>query len=115
MIDSKKNTLNAAAIKYDGRGAPKLTAKGEGASAEKIIALAKEHGIPIQENAILLDILKSIPLNEEIPETLYLAVAEILAFAYKLSGKPPPPSTRSAQPANDATHLPATKTIGHQS
>jgi flagellar biosynthesis protein len=80
---------SAVALHYDGTHAPKVTAKGTGDVAEQIIALAKEHGIPLQENKPMLDLLSQLDLGDEIPEALYLAVAEIIAFAYKLNGKVP--------------------------
>lgn len=79
----------AVALKYDGVGAPRVTAKGAGDIAAQIVALAMEHNIPMQENALLAQTLAQLELNEEIPPALYLAVAEIIAFAYYLSGKVP--------------------------
>lgn len=79
----------AVALKYDGTNAPRVTAKGGGEVAERIVALAIEHNIPMQENALLAETLAQLELNEEIPAALYLAVAEIIAFAYYLSGKVP--------------------------
>lgn len=79
----------AVALKYDGVNAPRVTAKGGGEVAERIVALAIEHNIPMQENALLAQTLAQLELNEEIPPALYLAVAEIIAFAYYLSGKVP--------------------------
>jgi len=79
----------AVALHYDGDNAPTVTAKGSGEVAEQIIALAKEHGIPLQENAALSELLSRLDLGTEIPPELYLAVAEVIAFAYLLSGKRP--------------------------
>lgn len=79
----------AVALKYDGVGAPRITAKGGGEIAARIVELAIEHNIPMQENALLAQTLAQLELNEEIPPALYLAVAEIIAFAYYLSGKVP--------------------------
>ena len=79
----------AVALKYDGKNAPKVTAKGEGLTAEQIIQIAEQHGIPLQTEPELTRILAQIPLGEEIPNELYLAVAEVIAFAYFLSGKVP--------------------------
>ena len=79
----------AVALHYDGDNAPTVTAKGYGELAEQIIALAREHNIPLQENAELVRILATLELGEEIPEALYIAVAEIIAFAYYLQGKVP--------------------------
>lgn len=84
------NTPNKAiALKYDEITAPKLTAKGHADLAEQIINLAKEHNIPIYENSELVNILSRLELGDEIPETLYRVIAEIIAFAYHLQGKVP--------------------------
>jgi flagellar biosynthesis protein len=85
----KKEYEQAVALKYSGKGAPKVTAKGSGLLAEEIIALAKENGIPVQGDPALVGLLAQIDLGEEIPEHLYIVVAEILAFAYWISGKMP--------------------------
>lgn len=86
-------TLNppdiAIALHYDGQAAPRVTATGKGALAEKIMELAKEHGVPLHADPALAGALATIPLGEEIPRELYLAVAEVIAFAYYLSGKVP--------------------------
>ncbi|NVJ50799.1 MAG: EscU/YscU/HrcU family type III secretion system export apparatus switch protein [Gammaproteobacteria bacterium] len=79
----------AAALKYDGQDAPRMTAKGSGLSAEAIIALAAEHDVFIHEDPILIDVLTQLELGDEIPEQLYLAVAQIIAFAYMLQEKTP--------------------------
>lgn len=94
MSDTDNTTASpkrelAVALKYDGANAPRVTAKGSGEIAEQIVALAIEHNIPMQENALMAQTLSQLELNEEIPPALYLAVAEIIAFAYYLSGKAP--------------------------
>jgi flagellar biosynthesis protein len=86
----KKDHEQAVALQYSGKGAPRVTAKGSGLLAEEIIALAKEHGIPVQDDPALVGLLAQIDLGEEIPENLYIVVAEILAFAYWISGRMPP-------------------------
>lgn len=86
----------AVALKYDGENAPRVTAKGTGALAEQIVALALEHEIPMQENALLAQTLAQLELDAEIPPALYLSVAEIIAFAYYLSGKVPGGNQRGA-------------------
>lgn len=77
----------AVALQWDGYTTPRVTAKGEGTVAEEIIALAAKHDIPLQENAELARALSQIELGDEIPEALYRAVAEVIAFAYYLSGR----------------------------
>lgn len=90
MKDSGKNRPPlAVALQYDGHNAPRVTAKGRNQVAEQILALAREHNVPLQENAELAGLLARLDLGEEIPETLYLAVAQVIAFAYYLSGKTP--------------------------
>jgi flagellar biosynthesis protein len=79
----------AIALKYDQITAPKLTAKGQSDLAEQIIHIAREHNIPIYENSELVNILSKLELGDEIPETLYQVIAEIIAFAYHLQGKVP--------------------------
>ena len=78
---------DAVALQYDGLGAPRVTAKGRGDVAEEIVRIAREHDIPIQESRALTELLSTIDLGDEIPPELYLAVAEVLSFAYSLSGK----------------------------
>jgi flagellar biosynthesis protein len=79
----------AVALHYDGQGAPRVTAKGKGALADQIIELARQHDIPLHTDAGLVQVLSRIPLGQEIPPELYLAIAEVIAFAYFLSGKRP--------------------------
>ncbi len=97
MKNQKPTT--AVALHYDGKEAPRITAQGTGELAEQIIALAKEHGIPLQEDAALVSLLSKLDLGDEIPQALYMAAAEIIAFAYILNGKTPegfePPSEQT--------------------
>lgn len=65
--------------------APNVAAKGRGYLAEKIIEVARQHNIPIREDKNLLQILSRLDLNQEIPPEVYRAVAEILAFVYRVS------------------------------
>ncbi|SUD77562.1 EscU/YscU/HrcU family type III secretion system export apparatus switch protein [Pseudomonas putida] len=95
----------AIALSYDGQQAPSLTAKGDDSVAEAILALAREHDVPIYENAELVRLLARLELGEQIPEALYLTIAEIIAFAWQLRGKVPvgfddePPGERDITPA----------------
>jgi flagellar biosynthesis protein len=78
----------AVALHYDkGNGAPRVVAKGRGALGAKIIEVAREHEIPIEENEVLAGALSHIELGDEIPEELYKAVAEVLIFVLRLSGR----------------------------
>ncbi len=75
----------AAALKYDASksSAPKVTAKGEGKTAQKIIELAKENDIPIKEDKDLIELLSKVELDQEVPPEMYKAIAEVFAFIYK--------------------------------
>ena len=89
MSKDKKKIIIAAAIEYDSKKnpAPKVTARGRGLMAEKIIELAKKHGVPIKEDPALVQILSRLDIDEEIPPELYKVVAEILAFIYSVNGR----------------------------
>ena len=91
MKEPKKKATppKAVALKYTPKvdRAPKVTAKGSGLLAEKIIELAKEHRIPIQEDPALVQILSQLDFYEEVPPSVYGVVAEILAFIYSLNNK----------------------------
>ena len=86
---SDQDIQKAVALYYDGNNAPTVTAKGVGETAEEIMAIAREHDIPLCDNPGLLELLVQLELGDEIPETLYTAVAHIIAFAYQLQGKTP--------------------------
>lgn len=79
----------AAALKYDEEKdkAPKVVASGRGRIAERIVEIAKEHGIPIYEDPDLVELLLKVDIGDEIPPELYKAVAEVLAFIYRLRGR----------------------------
>jgi flagellar biosynthesis protein len=77
----------AVALQYEKHnGAPRVTAKGRGEVGQAIIDSAQKHGVPIEHNPALAEALSTIELDDEIPEPLYRAVAEILAFILKTSG-----------------------------
>jgi flagellar biosynthesis protein len=77
----------AAALAYDAEKdqAPRVTAKGGGLVAERIIELAVKHGIPIRNDPALIQILSKLDVGKAIPIELYQAVAEILAFVYQMN------------------------------
>jgi flagellar biosynthesis protein len=77
----------AIALHYDRSGAPRVVAKGRGAIGAKIIEVAKSHDIPIEENELLAGALSNVELGDEIPAELYKAVAEVLIFVLRLSGR----------------------------
>ena len=79
----------AVALQYDGKNTPTVNARGIGPLAEQIIDIAMQHGVPLQQDNELIEILAQLDVGDEIPENLYRAVAEVIAFAYILSGKFP--------------------------
>ena len=93
MIKHRKYKLTdrraAAALRYkqDEDPAPRLVAKGAGKIAEKIIEAAKAAGVPIHENPDLLALLMTLNIDEVIPPEMYVAVAEVLAFIYRMNKK----------------------------
>lgn len=88
-MSEKKPKRSAVALHYDEKNAPRITAKGQAAIADEIIALAEQHEIPLHEDRELVALLSQLDLGTEIPRELYIAVAEVLAFAYMLTGKVP--------------------------
>jgi flagellar biosynthesis protein len=77
----------AVALRYDKKGAPRVVAKGRGELGERIVELAREHGVPIEENEVLAGALSQVELDDEIPAELYRAVAEVLVFVLKVGGR----------------------------
>jgi flagellar biosynthesis protein len=84
MSTDAKSQL-AVALHYDRGGAPRVVAKGKGAIGARIIEIAREHDVPIEENEILAGALSNVELGDEIPAELYKAVAEVLVFVLRLS------------------------------
>jgi flagellar biosynthesis protein len=80
----------AAALRYVAgeTSAPEVLATGEGHLAERIIALAHEHGIPVHENRDLVHLLAQLPPGTVIPAELYRAVAEVIAFLLRNADAP---------------------------
>ncbi|MFZ5571710.1 MAG: EscU/YscU/HrcU family type III secretion system export apparatus switch protein [Thermodesulfobacteriota bacterium] len=91
-MSPKSKTKKAVALKYQPQKdhAPKVAAKGSGHIAETIIALAQKHGIPVKDDPDLVEVLSKLDLEAEIPPSVYLVVAELLAFAYSINGKKRP-------------------------
>jgi flagellar biosynthesis protein len=75
----------AVALKYNPaeNAAPVVAAKGQGHVAERILELAREHGVPIQEEPSLIEVLSKLDIDQEIPPELYALVAEVLSFIYR--------------------------------
>ena len=85
----RKDLKKAVALQYDsdsGR-APKVTAKGSGPIAEKIIEVAEKHGVPVKDDPDLVEVLSKLDIDEEIPREIYVAVAELLAFVYSINSR----------------------------
>ena len=86
MNEKRYKRQEAVALSYlpEQNDAPKVTAKGKGKIAENILEKAKEHGVPTQQDPSLVQLLGQIELNDTIPDQLYQAVSEVLAFVYQL-------------------------------
>ncbi|MDP2822976.1 MAG: EscU/YscU/HrcU family type III secretion system export apparatus switch protein [Sulfuritalea sp.] len=93
MVKSDEDTQRALAValKYaHGDAAPTVVAKGRGLIADEIVARAKEHGVYVHESPALVALLAQVDLDQHIPPQLYLAVAELLAWLYRIErGEPP--------------------------
>ncbi len=87
MNDDLKQSKKAVALKFDPERdlAPVVAAKGRGFIADKILEIANEYGIPVKEDSDLIQLLYKIDIEEEIPPQLYVVIAEILAFIYKIN------------------------------
>ena len=88
MIKNKPYKVKSAiSLQYQKEinSAPKITARGEGWVAEKIIEIAQERNIPIRKDKDLLNLLSEIDVGREVPESLYIVVAELLAWVYQLN------------------------------
>ncbi len=88
-MTKKDSQKKAAALQYNPEtdNAPRLIAYGDGSIAEEIIKLAKENDIPLHQDQNLVQLFSNIKIGSEIPTEAYQAVAEILAFIYRLSKK----------------------------
>ena len=85
----KRKSSKAVALSYDNQKdrAPRVVAKGKGYLADKIVDVAREHDIPLYKDKNLVQVLEALDLETEIPPELYRAVAEVLAFIYRLNTK----------------------------
>ena len=94
MAEKTQNKQKAAqksaiALRYDTTqdAVPKVVAKGHQMVAERIIEIAQEYGIPVHEDADLVEVLRAVELDQEIPLEVYSVVAEIFAYIYRLNNK----------------------------
>ena len=75
-----------AALRYTGTGAPRVVAAGRGHVAGTILSRARDAGVPVHRDPDLADSLAALALGDEVPEELWTAVAQVLAWAYSLDG-----------------------------
>jgi flagellar biosynthesis protein len=87
MPERRDEPRRATALRYEGTGAPKVVASGRGHAADRILAAAQEAGVPVREDPQLAAALSALALGQDVPEELWLAVAEVLAWAYELEKK----------------------------
>lgn len=98
--DNKRQMAVALAYR-NGDAAPKVVASGRGLIAQAIIERAKEHGVYVHESEELVSMLMQVELDQHIPPQLYLAVAELLAWLYRLEqgeNTPIPRTTTATNP-----------------
>jgi flagellar biosynthesis protein len=91
-MDLRHERNEAIALRYErsvpgASAAPRIVAKGGGWLAERIVALASEHGVPIREDRDLVALLSAVELGDEIPPQMYAVVAELLAWLYRCNGE----------------------------
>ena len=90
-MDENKNLAvpEAVALRYDkGReDAPRVVAKGRGFVAQQLLSIAKRHSVPVYQNQTVTQLLMAVELDREIPPELYQAVANVLAYVYRLDGR----------------------------
>ena len=77
----------SAALRYTGTGAPQVVAAGRGHIAANILETARDAGVPVHKDPELADALAGLALGAEVPEELWAAVAEALAWAYSVSDR----------------------------
>ena len=87
MTSPKPPTAVALRYEHSKDAAPRVVAKGRGHVAESIMAIAREHHVPLVEDRNLVEVLEALDINLEIPPELYRAVAEVLVFVYRINGK----------------------------
>lgn len=88
----KEKRRRAVALRYDAQkdAAPRVVAKGAGLLADRIMEVAHEHGVHVHEDPQMVEVLAKVQLEAPIPEELYRAVAEVLAFVYRLDRRMTP-------------------------
>ena len=91
-MSSLAERRTAVALEYAHAGVPRVTAKGHGALADRIVETAMAAGVAIEQNPALAEALSQVELHDEIPEALYRAVAQVILFVLRASGQLPPKS-----------------------
>jgi flagellar biosynthesis protein len=87
-MSTPERPRRAAALRYDGGSSPTLVAAGRGHVADAILEAARTAGVPVKQDAVLVQALATLELGSHVPPELYRAVAESLAWAYRLTGRP---------------------------
>src|ERR1700758_5693294 len=96
-MPEREERRRATALRYEqGRRAPEVVATGAGLVADRILAAAREAGIPVRHDPALTEALAALELGAEVPEAMWKAVAETLAWAYRLG--PPAPRVHPQRP-----------------
>ena len=85
----RRGPRSAVAIRYDLQKdrAPRIVGKGKGELADRMLAIAKEHKIPVREDPELIEVLAKLDVQDEIPPELYQVMAEVLTFIYRVNKK----------------------------
>ena len=86
-LNEKPKKAAALGYKHQVDNAPILLAKGQGIIAQRIIEVARQFNIPLKRDPALIEVLSELELDREIPPELYRAVAEILAYVYRMTHK----------------------------
>jgi flagellar biosynthesis protein len=89
MKRQEEHRRKAVALRYEREkdAAPRVTAKGRGEVAARIIEIARENRVPLHEDRSLVEVLAALDVDLEVPPELYRAVAEVLVFVYRLNGR----------------------------
>ena len=87
--DKRAPLQEAVAIRYDRdrENAPRVVAKGKGFVAEQLLMIARRHAVPVYQNQTVTQLLMAVELDREIPPELYQAVANVLAYVYRMDGR----------------------------
>ena len=88
-MNREMENLQAVALSYSGTGSPTVSSKGQGEYASQIVSMAKECGLYVHEDPVLLSQLERPKEGQSIPKELFVIIAEILSYSYLLQGKFP--------------------------